>query len=152
MDCYFTYILPGSRLTPGDAQAIFLKENDVHTTLSYPITRSNIISQPKQHDAHVRAYRHWRRQDNGRLHQKAWQEEELALREQEEAWAIAQRQKRAHHETEIRRRKDNTPAKLTTVPTAASRKPHAVKMTISQQVAVDKEEWCEGPACGGQGK
>ena len=25
-------------------------------------------------------------------------------------------------------------------------------MTIPQQIMVDKEEWCEGPACGGQGQ
>ena len=38
------------------------------------------------------------------------------------------------------------------MPNVASRKPHAVKTTISQQIAADKEEQCEGPACGGRGK
>ena len=39
-----------------------------------------------------------------------------------------------------------------TMPTVAIQKPHAVKTTVFQQIKGDKEEKCEGPACGGQGQ
>ena len=76
------------------------------------------------------------------------------VREQEEAWAIAQQQKRVCLEVELRNHKNNniTPTKPTpqaTMPTMAIRKSHAVKTTVFQQIPMDKEEGCEGPACGG---
>ena len=86
------------------------------------------------------------RQETGRLCQEAWQQEELALREQERAWAIAQQQKRARLEAELRGCKANT------VVPAIPRRPHVVKRTITEQVSVDREEQCKGPACGGRGK
>ena len=68
------------------------------------------------------------------------------MREQEEAWAIAQKQKCARLEVEIRGRKANT------ITPATPRRPHAVKTTILQQILVDREEQCESPACGSKGK
>ena len=85
MDCSLTYILPGSKLSLTRARAIFLKEDKVNATPTYPNTPSVIISQPKQFDAHVRAYHHWR-----------WQENSLA--------------KRGAHSMQTRRSLDNCPA------------------------------------------
>ena len=107
--------------------------------------------------SHIRAYHCWIRQESGHLCQEAWQQEELAARKQEEAWAIAQQQKRVRLEAELRDHKNNntTPAKpmpQATMPTVALRKPHVVMTTVFQQIQVDKEEKCEGPACGGRGK
>ena len=156
MDCYLTYILPGFKLTISNAHTIFLKENDAPTTSTDFPSQSVIVSHPKQHDTHIRAYRCWRRKESNRLRYEAWCREELALREQEEAWAITQQQKRARLEAEIKGRKANTcitiakPTSQIAIPTTASQKPHVVKTTIFQQITVDKEELCEGPACRGQ--
>ena len=38
------------------------------------------------------------------------------------------------------------------MPTVASQKAHAVKTAVLQQIQEDREEKCEGPACGGRGK
>ena len=88
------------------------------------------------------------RQENCHLRLEAWRKEELAIREQEEAWAIAQQQKHARLEAELRGRKANK----NTIAPAIPRRPHVVKGTITEQVSVDREEQCEGPTCGGQGK
>ena len=160
MDCSFTYILPGFKLSLSDAHTMFLK-NKVPTIPVHPTAHPATILRPKQYDAHVRAYHHWKRQENGCLHQKIWQQEELTLCKQEEAWAIAQQQKRVRLKVELRNQKDNTPmtpitlksnVAQATMPTVAPRKPHMVKTAMLQQVPEDREEQCEGPACRGQGK
>ena len=148
MDCSFSYILPGHRLTLASVRTIFLNKcnNTQATTLPIvPTPRLVTELRPRQHDAHVRAYRRWTRQETGRLHQEAWQQEELTLHEQEEAWALAQQQKRARLETERQGRKANTI-------TSAPRRLHAVKQTVTERVPMDREEQCESPACGGHGR
>ena len=97
--------------------------------------------------AHVRAYHRYQRQENRRLQFEAWRKEELAICEQEEAWTIAQQQKRARLEVELRGRKANNNTAAPTSP----RRSHAVKTTVLEQIPVDREEQCEGPACGGRG-
>ena len=156
MDSRLTYILPGFKLSLSNACAIFL-ENEVSTIPACPTTCQVAILQPKQYDAHVRAYCRWIQWENSRLHQEAWQQEELALCKQEEAWAIAQQQRCTHLKKELRSRKNNdiisaNPTLQATMPTATLQKPHMVKMTASQQVLLDKEERCEGSACGSRGK
>ena len=97
MDCSLSYILPGHRLTLAGTCAIFLNKHNNAQTIALPIIptpRQVAELRPRQLDAHIRAYRRWTRQETGRLRQEAWQQEELALREQEEAWALAQQQKR----------------------------------------------------------
>ena len=148
MDCQFKYIVPGHILSLAGARTIFLNEHDAQTTSPAPTTSHQVIARPTQLDAHVRAYRRYLRQENCHLQVEAWRKEELAIHEQEEAWAIAQQQKRARLEAELRGRKANN---HTTSPASPCR-PHAVKWTVTKQVSVDREEQCEGPACRGQGK
>ena len=143
MDCKFTYILPGHILSLAGARAIFLNEHDDQKTA--PAVAIQVKEQPTQLNAHVRAYRRWQRRENNRLRHEAWCKEELALREQEEAWVIAQQQKCARLEAEIKGRKANT---VNITPC----RPHVVKSTVTKQVSVDLEEQCEGLACGGRGK
>ena len=106
MNCEFTFILPGHVLSLANACALFLNEHDAQIDSTTPT--KVIITQLVQHDAHVRAYKRWKRQRDNRLRYEAWCKEELALREQEEAWAIAQQQKRVRLEAEIKGRKANT--------------------------------------------
>ena len=140
MDCRFTYVLPGYVLSLAGVHALFLNEHEAQTA-----TTPQVVTQPIQLDAHIRAYRRWQQRENNRLCYEAWCKEELALHEQEEAWVIAQQQKRACLEAEIKGHKANT---VNITP----HRPHAVKSTLTKQVSVNQEEQCEGPACGGRGK
>ena len=64
MDCSFSYILPGHRLTLTSVCAIFLNKYDNAQTIALPVVPTpQLVAElrPRQHNAHIRAYRRWTR-------------------------------------------------------------------------------------------
>ena len=100
MSCRFNYVIPRAGLTLTEIGRIFetdwAQECAVEMTQTYYAGRLDT----RQRDAHVRAYREWRKEQR-RLQQRQkraletalWRQEQASIREQEEAWNCPSRTK-----------------------------------------------------------
>ena len=117
MSCRFNYIIPRAGLTLTEIGRIF--ETDWAQECAVEITQTYYAGRldTRQRDAHVRAYRGWRKEQRRQqqrqkraLETALWRQEQASIREQEEAWNALLEQRRQerrnqerfdHHQKEI---------------------------------------------------
>ena len=101
MACRFNYIIPRAGLTLTEIGRIFetdwAQECAVEMTQTYYAGRLDTC----QWDAHVRAYREWRKAQRRQqqrqkraLETALWRQEQASIKEQEEAWTALLEQRR----------------------------------------------------------
>ena len=109
MACRFNYIIPRAGLTLTEIGRIFetdwAQECAVEMTQTYYAGRLDT----RQRDAHVRAYREWRKvqrrqqQRQKRVLETAlWRQEQASIKEQEEAWTALLEQRRQERRNQER--------------------------------------------------
>ena len=122
MSCRFNYIIPRAGLTLTEIGRIFetdwAQECAVEMTQTYYAGRLDT----RQRDAHVRAYRGWRKEQRRQqqrqkraLETALWRQEQASIKEQEEAWNALLEQRRQerrnqerfdHHQKEIEQQEE----------------------------------------------